>query len=613
MTNTLIGVLLRFREDRVAIMGDIEAMFHQVRVSPQHRNALRFLWWKDGNVKLEPDVYRMMVHLFGGVWSPSCASFSLRRTAEDHRHDFDPETVRTVMENFYADDCLKAVATEDKAERLVQELCQLLSRGGFRLTKWISNSKRVLDSIPAEDRAKEVKSLDLDSAVLPVERALGVHWDTQEDRLGIRIKKREAVFTRRGLLRIVSSIYDPLGFVAPFVLQAKRIFQDECKREKGWDDELEMQNAQKWKGWLDELPLLEGFKVDRCLIPGNFGQCISLQLHHFCDASQEAYGTVSYLRLVNDRGVIHCSFLLGRSRLAPIRYMTIPRLELSAAVMAVKMHCLLQRELRLDIGDSVFWTDSMIMLQYIKNKTKRFQTFVSNRIAIIHDGSQPEQWRYVNTKSNPADDASRGLKAKEILNSHRWRQGPEFLWNEESQWPVLPKGAPNLLQDDEEVKQETKAYAVLSTTLDDREDLCKCLLIRYSCWFRLRKAVAWLQRYWKWLRQGKPKLTGSLTVEEIQAAEKAMIKYVQRMHYTEEFETLESGAESVSRKSSIYKLEPFKDGDGMLRVKGRLQYALVMDSAKHPLILPRDHHVTMLIVRHVHECESKHSGTQLTK
>lgn len=276
-----------------------------------------------------------------------------------------------------------------------------------------------------------MKSLDLESSILPVDRALGVQWDTNEDTFGIKIKCREQGFTRRGVLRTVSSLYDPLGMVCPFVLEAKRIFQNKCKTGKCWDDQLEPENIQKWTKWMADLPQLQDFKIERCLIPENFGDVAEMQIHHFCDASQEAYGTVSYLRLVNNKGNVHCSFIMGKSRLAPIKPMTIPRLELSAAVLAVKVDSLIEQELKLQCKESIFWCDSMIVLQYIKNMTKRFQkkkkTSVANRVAIIHDGSQPTQWRYVDSNSNPADDASRGLQAKDMLTKKGCLQGPEFL------------------------------------------------------------------------------------------------------------------------------------------------------------------------------------------
>jgi len=223
LTNKLLGVITRFREDRIAFMSDIEAMFHQVRVPPGDRDALRFLWWTGGDLDKPPDIYRMTVHLFGGVWSPSCANYALRRTAQDQQECFDPEVVRTVMDNFYVDDCLKSVATEDGAVLLVKQLCQLLSRGGFRLTKWTSNSKLVLDAVPPDERAHCQKNLDLDQSV-SIERALGVLWNTDSDKFGIKIKPVDSEDTRRGVLKTLSSVYDPLGFVCPFVLRAKLIF-----------------------------------------------------------------------------------------------------------------------------------------------------------------------------------------------------------------------------------------------------------------------------------------------------------------------------------------------------------------------------------------------------
>ena len=505
-TNNLVGALLRFREEPVAVMGDIEGMFHQVQVSPKDRDALRFLWWKDGEIGGEVEVYRMCVHLFGGVWSPGCASFALRRVADDHRMDFPEETIQTVLKNFYADDCLKSVGTTERAINIVHSFCQLLALVDFRLTKWISNDRRVLESIPVEERAKGVKNLDLDHSSLPVERALGIHWNTDTDQFGVQIKSKQREFTRRGLLSIVSSVYDPLGLVCPFVLRAKMVFQDECKSGKEWDDPLSPENQVRWSKWLEELPLLDQFKVERCLVPADFGKLVKCELHHFCDASLSAYGSVSYLRAVNAEGKIHCALLLGKSRLAPIRQMTIPRLELSAAVIAGRMDRMLSRELTLEIQDSVYWTDSMIVLQYIYSCSKRFQTFVANRLSVIHDGSMPRQWRKVGTKENPADDVSRGLSGFDMISSDRWRRGPEFLWRDESAWPINP-ALPEIACDDEEVKNQVKC-CVADGQCDprdmgedgmpgaDEERVSEDPMVRfvesYSCWHRLKKSIAWL-------------------------------------------------------------------------------------------------------------------------
>ncbi|XP_038077167.1 uncharacterized protein LOC119745015 [Patiria miniata] len=320
----------------------------------------------------------------------------------------------------------------------------------------MSNRRRVIESVPPEERAKGVKNLDLSQEELPVERALVVHWDTDEhdrDLLRMKIKSKHGSQTRRGLLSVICSVYDPLGFVCPYVLRAKLLFQNECRIVgKSWDDPLKSETQDHWAKWLDELPLLNEFAVERCLVPSNFGEISECRLHHFSDASQDAYGSVSYARLVNSAGEVHCSFLIGKSRLAPLKTMTIPRLELFAAVVAVKMEQMLRMELKLNVCGSTFWTDSMLVLQYIKNTSKRLHTFVANRVAVIHDGSSVDKWRYVNTDRNPADDASRGLDAHTMISKERWRKGPEFLWQDEKSWPVTPQ-APNLLETDREVKK----------------------------------------------------------------------------------------------------------------------------------------------------------------
>ena len=391
LTNKLLGVLLRFREDQVAIMGDVEAMYHQVRVSPEHRDALRFLWWESGDMTKKPGVYRMTSHLFGGVWSPSCAAYALRHTVHDFQDEFPRDVNTAVLDNFYVDDCLVSTTDDEAASQMVTLLSQLLAKGGFRLTKWISNSRVVMSNVPQIERAKPMRSLDLEHGdILPAERALGVHWNTHQDVLGIQIKSMNPICTRRGLLSIMSSIYDPMGLVVPYVLVAKKIFQDECRFGKGWDEPLSEENRQRWLRWLDDLPLLEDFHIKRCLLPEDV-EISRIEVHVFSDASQEAYGAVAYLRYVSSEGQIHCAFVIGKSRLAPMRVVTIPRLELMAAVLAVQINIMLQCELRMSVDETYFWTDSMIVIHYIRNRNKRFKTFVANRIAMIHEASTIKQ------------------------------------------------------------------------------------------------------------------------------------------------------------------------------------------------------------------------------
>ncbi|XP_061578953.1 uncharacterized protein LOC133445646 [Cololabis saira] len=311
-------------------------MFYQVYVPDKHRDFLRFLWWPGGDTTKPLEAYRMKVHIFGAVSSPSIANFALKQTAEDNTYKYDKEVTETVQRNFYVDDCLKSVATVNQAVKLIRDLKDVCYQGGFSLTKSVSNSREVLLSIPESQRASNLKELDLDREQLPIERALGIQWNTESDTFTFKVANKNKPLTRRGILSMVSSIYDPLGFLAPFILKAKQILQELCKLECGWDEIIPEKLAKRWQIWITELEQLKRFQVDRCTKPNNFGLVRSAELHHFCDASEAGYGTVSYLRFT-DAGEIHVTFILGKSRVTPLKQITIPRLELAAATLAVKI------------------------------------------------------------------------------------------------------------------------------------------------------------------------------------------------------------------------------------------------------------------------------------
>lgn len=203
----------------------------------------------DGNVNQPLKEYRMVVHLFGATSSSSCASYALKWTAEDNTGCFSTEATNTVKNNFYVDDLVKAVDTENHAIRLCKELTSLYASGGFKLTKWINNNRAVLDSIPEYERAKVIKNLDLETENVPLERALGVQWSAEEEAFMFQVTTKERPCSRRGILSMVSSIYDPLGCLAPLTFPAKRILQELCRQNIRWDDELPEVYAQTWKQW----------------------------------------------------------------------------------------------------------------------------------------------------------------------------------------------------------------------------------------------------------------------------------------------------------------------------------------------------------------------------
>ncbi|XP_028395685.1 uncharacterized protein LOC114519713 [Dendronephthya gigantea] len=641
LTNTLVGVLTRFRQEPIGFMGDIEAMFYQVRVPTTQRDFLRFLWWPNADLESNIEEYRMTVHLFGAVSSPSCSNFALKKTAYDNEEEFGPLVARTIKRNFYVDDCLKSAKTVRTAIKLIDDLRDSCAKGGFRLTKFTSNSRAVLQSIPVEDRSKELKNLDLHYGKLPLERALGVYWCIESDTFEFRVTLNSKPLTRRGILSTVSSVYDPLGFVAPFILPAKKLLQELCQnRRLSWDDEIPYECHVQSSKWLNELQALAHLKINRSLTPRDFGEIVSRQFHLFSDASLYGYGSIAYLRLKDRKGRIHCAFLMAKSRLTPVKFVTIPRLELVAAALSARLGRLLNDEVEDKPSTIVYHTDSTTVLRYIMNDYTRFHVFVANRIQLIRDLTDPIQWRYVQSTDNPADYASRGMDGKTLLKQSKWIHGPDFLWEEEEKWPEQPLSLGEASANDPEVK---KIISSSVSIIDNSYSSINKLFEFYSNWLRLKRAVAIMLRVRRLLIERKlrknipsksphgitrkklrctattrsePLLqVQPITLQELEVAEDAIIRCVQAQSYGEEIRAINdimttSKNESrmqvkrkkteIKRTSSIYQLNPFLY-QGILRVGGRLSKAEVPEAMKHPYVLPRKSHVTMLIIRHIHQ------------
>ena len=605
LTNNLIGVLSRFRLHPVAFMADIEAMFHQVRVPKEDRDVLRYLWFPGGRLDAQPKVYRMRAHLFGGTWSPSVCAHALRLAAKEDAAGEKEAITEAVLNNFYVDDCLKSAGTPQEAKELALGLQKKLRKGGFRLTKWTSNCEEVLDSFPPEERSKEARN----SSSLPTEeKALGVYWNVEEDAFTYRVIPMEKPLTRRGVLSMVSSVYDPLGFASPFILRARLLVQELARRRMEWDQPIKDEHLLTWwKSWVDGLPSMREVKVPRCLRPvgeevRSAEEITESRLHHFADASEDAYGVVSYLRTTYSDGHIHTALVMAKTRLAPLKPLTIPRLELQAATLATKMDRSLKKELGIALEPSQFWTDSTTVLRYISNEEKRFQTFVANRVAEIRGRTEVQDWHYVPTAQNPADDASRGSLPQEWCKE-RWLTGPAFLQDPPELWPASP-----LLETVEDEDPEVKAAPVCLAAAEEGEDPLERLLRYFSDWTRMRKAVARLLLCRDaLLRRGT--CTRALTPQDLERAERAIIRHVQLSAFPDEMRALEEGRK-LPAKSRLKPHTP-KLTDGLMVSAGRLKHSSLPECAVCPFLLPASHPVATVIARH-HHIRTGHAGRDFT-
>ena len=580
LVNTLFGVLCRFRQNSVAFTCDVAKMFLQFRVPPSQRDLLRFFWFKNPPSTNEVAAYRMCVHLFGAGSSPAVATWGLRRCAKDNAATHGTDVEDFITRNFYVDDGLKSIDSAAAAIDLIRRTREVCAKGSLKLHKFNSNSLEVLTALN-ENTDQPIQCIDPDS----VEKVLGVFWTPNSDTFTFRINLKEKPLTRRGILSTVGSLYDPLGFSAPFSLVGKLLLQELCRSKCDWDEPVSSEIANTWKKWTVEVPKLADVAVPRCFLPTGWNwNTVHAQLHHFSDGSTLGYGYCSYLRLKHTDGHVHVSFIAGKARVAPLSYTTIPRLELQGAVVSANMSRTLSAELELEL-EHVFWTDSQVVLGYIRTDTKRFHVYVANRVAQIRSITKPSQWHHVAGKDNPADIASRGATTVSALENSTWFDGPAFLKEPDITYPTDTE---SISLDDPEVKASSLSTAALAFNpfLD--------LIARFSKFNKARSFIAVMTKLVRYIRfKQKPE---PLIVSDYVAAELTMARMVQGKHFPLFF----SKSKSFAVPTDMQKLDPFVAEDGLVRVGGRFRRMKQPDVPPHPIIIPKSSFLATLLVRYAH-------------
>ncbi|KAK2903743.1 hypothetical protein Q8A73_010400 [Channa argus] len=484
LNNSLLGVLLRFRKEPVAITADIEQMFHSFIVRKDHRNFLRFLWFRDNDTAGDIVEYRMKVHVFGNSPSPAIAMYGLRRAALHGGQEFGSDARHFVDRDFYVDDGLKSQPSVDKAIHLLKATQEMLAISNLRLHKIASNSPLVMQAFPSADYAKDLKDLDLEKDAPPVQHSLGLSWNLLNDTFIFCVFDRDKPFTRRGVLATVNSVFDPLGLIAPVTVKGKRLLRELTRTTNDWDTPLPPDKEADWNIWRDSLLDLKDLKIPRAYTTVSLTNSVRKEMHVFADASTEAIAAVAYLEVTDDKGMCHVGFIMGKARLAPQSNHTIPRLELCAAVLAVEVAEQIAQELDSELDSLDFYTDSKVVLGYICNETRRFYVYVSNRVQRIRKFSRPEQWRYVPTSLNPADVATRSVPAI-CLTETSWLTGPAFLRDSVS-YSAAEEAPFDLVcpESDAEVRTYITAHTNTTTTLGSHR------FKRFSSWGTLVKATA---------------------------------------------------------------------------------------------------------------------------
>lgn len=516
--------LIRWRQNLIALTADITKMYRQIEVRPEDR-WFQLIWWRNSD-RDELKSYALKTVTYGTASAPFAATRTLKQLAIDQVSTH-PTVAPQFENNFYVDDYINSFPTLEAARFAKKGLNELAAKGGFELRKWSSNIAEFDDELTQNE---------------PTTSILGVPWNRLTDQILMSFSqiKLHNVITRANILSEIAQLFDPLGLCAPVVLTAKITMQKLWQLTNvSWDDQLPDDIAQSWCEFRNQLIEMPTIKIPRAIL-------VTIEpftVHGFADASEDGYGACIYL-VSGENSRLICS----KSRVAPLKRLSVPRLELNAAVLLAQLLSRVLSAMARTPEAIYYWSDSEITIHRIKNSPARFNVYVGVRVAEIQQLTEARDWLYVPTLSNPADIVSRGLMPSEIAENDLWWHGPQFIRKIRENWPSQEKFAKYEVAQDEEAKKT--ACDVFAAVIDTE----------------------------------------------------------QAFFYHNEINLLAKNR-PVQPSSSLKSLNPFLDEDGLLRVGGRLANSGLTFDHQHQIIVPAGK-IAESILLHLHRTNC-HCGPQL--
>ncbi|UYV81292.1 hypothetical protein LAZ67_20000677 [Cordylochernes scorpioides] len=594
LQNNIFSILLKFRTNSVALVADIKKMYRQIRLHPDDIKYQTILWRDCKDLELQE--YNLLTVTYGLACAPYLAIRTLHQIAHEVQVS-NPRISKIIREDFYVDDLLTGCPTVEDAKGLMQQLIAVLGSGGFVLRKWVSNETSIIEDLPLLLRGKgEVMEFNRKESGVNV---LGIQWDPSYDTLNISCKSGPAdIKSKRQIVSAIARIYDPCGWLSPTTVVLKLLLQELWKLKIGWDEDIPASIQRKWNTFEREMKHFQQISIPRCIFQRNL-LISNMQMHGFCDSSELAYSAVCYLRITYENNQIETILLTAKTKVVPIKKITIPRLELCAALMLAQLQSQTTQALPFNIDEQFYWTDSKIVLAWITSESKKWQIFVANRVAKIQDLTAAHSWQYISGKQNPADLATRGILPSCLIKSKLWWHGPVWLTLDGSE------NIPSFTIDPSMGLEERSV--ILHATIAEP---CPEFLSKYSSFTKLLRVMAWCKRFINITRKQPTQRLSFLTSQDLKYSLLQIVKIIQRCEFTPEINACIKNI-PLPRKSKLISLNIFIDSQGILRVGGRLRHSDLGIDQKHPMLIPRDHFVTKLIVLHYH-LNNLHSGTQLT-
>ncbi|XP_043063811.1 uncharacterized protein LOC122319976 [Drosophila ficusphila] len=581
--------ILKWRYFQYVFSADITKMYRQIWVDPKHTPFQRILF---RNKEGEVSDFELKTVTFGVNCAPFLALRVLQQLADDVEKDF-PTASNIIRHFMYVDDVLAGTTSIQEARLAISELRHAFSSARFPLRKWTANQKSILEDIPNEHLLHE-DFRDLHSESFA--KTLGVRWNATSDEFcfvppPVSIK---STHTKREVLSQIAKLFDPAGWLSPFIVRSKIFMQEIWLQELGWDENIPTEMDQRWQDFLRSYSELEQIRIPRWV---GFQPGVKVEHHGFCDASQKAYGAAIYLRVEVGHNIM-TRLLTAKTRVATVKTVSLPRLELCGALLLPEMIAAILPNMPISNSDIFCWTDSTIVLAWLSKPACHWTTFVANRVTKITQVTSAEHWAHVRSEHNSADLASRGVSLRELVHSQLWWEGPDWLQQPKDMWPTRELGPPVT-----DIEQRAVKVNFAKAPSED-------FLERFSALDKALRVLAYVIRFTQRCRKMPRDAAERPTKEEIQEAERVLIRNAQRGEYTQELKVL-NDKRPIPVSSPIANLFPFLDQQGLLRACGRITASTALQyDERHPIILPYNCRLARLLVLFSHQI-SLHGGNQL--
>ena len=477
---------------------------------------------------------------------------------------------------------MDSFGTAEEAKQRVKEVIEIHDNAGFHIRNFISNDFETITDIPS-DRRIHTSVREIEDKTVDNEKVLGIFWNTDRDTIEFKVnldkmpkevRLERRLPTKAEVLSFLMSTYDPLGLIANITIHGKILMQELHKTTVEWKNAIPEKLYPQWKEWLEIVKTAANISIPRCMTDGNSS---FVKLHTFVDASDRAYAACVYLQTPTTIALIS-----AKSKVAPIKLLSIPRLELQAAVLGTRLVDTVKEEMRLQVLSNTMWSDSQTVLAWIHSEQRKYKQFVSHRIGEILESTAIEQWRWIPSNKNPADEAT-----KQVKTNSKWYNGPEFLKYPESDWPTSKFSTTN---------EELKEFIGFHTT----EDFKFIQLEDRSSWWRLVKDLTWVLKFIQWIKD-KKNFNKRFEIEDVERVENLLYRKVQWELYPNEMHDLVQNY-SLTKPSPLMKLTPFLDDEGVMRSGSRLNNDSKRKMCvKIPIILPQNHRIVLLLVKSYHE------------